>query len=182
MAYGCDGRPAAMAPSFAAFAGRLARFRIDEMHRSEARCDLRSSMPPFIFRCPNTDFRVQGFAADDGESEPTTSSWASPALRAGGRKQLHGACGPCRFGICLARPRPRDEWRSRLKAARYPGPINTTAGLAELPILPRGADRRVRLAAPRTGAHNRTSRRCTHDGADDGIGRIQHLRRRAGGF
>jgi hypothetical protein len=26
-------------------------------------------MPPFIFRCPNTGFRVQGFAADDGESE-----------------------------------------------------------------------------------------------------------------
>jgi hypothetical protein len=26
-------------------------------------------MPPFIFRCPNTGFRVQGFAGDDGESE-----------------------------------------------------------------------------------------------------------------
>jgi hypothetical protein len=28
-------------------------------------------MPPFIFRCPNTGFRVQGFAADEGESEET---------------------------------------------------------------------------------------------------------------
>jgi hypothetical protein len=26
-------------------------------------------MPPFIFRCPNTGFRVQGFAPDDDESE-----------------------------------------------------------------------------------------------------------------
>jgi hypothetical protein len=26
-------------------------------------------MPPFIFRCPNTGFRVQGFAADNDESE-----------------------------------------------------------------------------------------------------------------
>jgi hypothetical protein len=27
------------------------------------------AMPPFLFRCPNTGFRVQGFAADDGESK-----------------------------------------------------------------------------------------------------------------
>jgi hypothetical protein len=26
-------------------------------------------MPPFIFRCPNTGFRVQGFAPDDDVSE-----------------------------------------------------------------------------------------------------------------
>jgi hypothetical protein len=26
-------------------------------------------MPPFIFRCPNTGFRVQGFAQDDDEPE-----------------------------------------------------------------------------------------------------------------
>jgi hypothetical protein len=26
-------------------------------------------MPPFIFRCPNTGFRVQGFAPDDNGSE-----------------------------------------------------------------------------------------------------------------
>ena len=26
-------------------------------------------MPPFIFRCPNTGFRVQGFAPDNDESE-----------------------------------------------------------------------------------------------------------------
>jgi hypothetical protein len=26
-------------------------------------------MPPFIFRCPNTGFRMQGFAPDDDESE-----------------------------------------------------------------------------------------------------------------
>jgi hypothetical protein len=26
-------------------------------------------MPPFIFRCPNTGFRVQGFASDHDESE-----------------------------------------------------------------------------------------------------------------
>jgi hypothetical protein len=26
-------------------------------------------MPPFIFRCPNTGFRVQGFAPNNDESE-----------------------------------------------------------------------------------------------------------------
>jgi len=26
-------------------------------------------MPPFIYRCPNTGFRVQGFTSDDDESE-----------------------------------------------------------------------------------------------------------------
>ncbi len=26
-------------------------------------------MAPFIYRCPNTDLRVQGFAPDDDESE-----------------------------------------------------------------------------------------------------------------
>jgi hypothetical protein len=26
-------------------------------------------MPPFIYRCPNTGFRVQGLAPDDDESE-----------------------------------------------------------------------------------------------------------------
>ncbi len=26
-------------------------------------------MPPFIYRCPNTGFRVQGFAPDNDESE-----------------------------------------------------------------------------------------------------------------
>jgi hypothetical protein len=26
-------------------------------------------MPPFVFRCPHTGFRVQGFAPDDDESE-----------------------------------------------------------------------------------------------------------------
>jgi hypothetical protein len=26
-------------------------------------------MPPFIFHCPNTGFRVQGFAPNDDESE-----------------------------------------------------------------------------------------------------------------
>jgi len=28
-------------------------------------------MPPFIFRCPNTGFRVQGFAPDNDGSEGT---------------------------------------------------------------------------------------------------------------
>jgi len=28
-------------------------------------------MPPFIFRCPNTGFRVQGFVPDDDASEET---------------------------------------------------------------------------------------------------------------
>jgi hypothetical protein len=26
-------------------------------------------MPPFIYRCPNTGFHVQGFAPNDGECE-----------------------------------------------------------------------------------------------------------------
>jgi hypothetical protein len=28
-------------------------------------------VPPFLYRCPNTGFRVQGFAADDDVSEGT---------------------------------------------------------------------------------------------------------------
>jgi hypothetical protein len=40
-------------------------------------------MPPFIYRCPNTGFQVQGFAPNDDVSEgPTMSLWASPAWRA----------------------------------------------------------------------------------------------------
>ena len=40
-------------------------------------------MPPFIFRCPNTGFQVQGFAAGDGETEETdVSLWAHlPCMR-----------------------------------------------------------------------------------------------------
>ena len=32
------------------------------------RTELTRRMPPFIYRCPNTGFRVQGFAPDDDES------------------------------------------------------------------------------------------------------------------
>jgi len=29
-------------------------------------------MPPFLFRCPNTGYRIQGFVADDASDDPDT--------------------------------------------------------------------------------------------------------------
>ena len=52
--------------SFREHARSLARQRI-AIERAESR--LRCSMAPFLFRCPNTGFRVQGWVADDGSDD-----------------------------------------------------------------------------------------------------------------
>jgi hypothetical protein len=46
------------------------------------------AMPPFLFRCPNSGFRVQGFAADDGESEETDDVFVSVTCVACGSVHL----------------------------------------------------------------------------------------------
>ena len=42
-------------------------------------------MPPFIYRCPNTGFRVQGLAPDDEESEGTDDVFVGVTCLACGR-------------------------------------------------------------------------------------------------
>jgi hypothetical protein len=42
---------------------------LTKLNESQPGDGLRVRMPPFIFRCPNTGFHVQGFAQDDDLSE-----------------------------------------------------------------------------------------------------------------
>jgi hypothetical protein len=45
-------------------------------------------MPPFLFRCPNTGFRVQGFAEGDGESKETDDVFVGVTCLACGSMHL----------------------------------------------------------------------------------------------
>jgi hypothetical protein len=45
-------------------------------------------MAPFIFRCPNTGFRVQGLAPDDDESERAGDVYEAITCLACGRLHL----------------------------------------------------------------------------------------------
>jgi hypothetical protein len=48
----------------------------------------RALMPPFIFRCPDTGFRVQGWTSDDDESEKAGVVYEVVICHACGRLHL----------------------------------------------------------------------------------------------
>jgi hypothetical protein len=67
--------------------GRGLRPIIDVPQDEPAKVELKGRMPPFIYRCPRTGFRVQGWGPDD-ESEMVSDAFVSVTCHACGLVHL----------------------------------------------------------------------------------------------